>query len=99
MTNKNGQRDTILLTAVRLHRPAGGSSTQLVEQCLCFFQIGRVETLGEPAVDRREEIAGFGMAGLAATEPSEAHGGAQLPELGLLFPGDAQGSAIHSLGG
>jgi len=31
---------------------------QLVEQCLRLFEIGRVEALGEPALDRRQEIAG-----------------------------------------
>ena len=29
------------------------SSSQLVEQRFCLFEIGRVEAFGEPAVDRR----------------------------------------------
>src|SRR5689334_18059985 len=33
------------------------SSSQLVEQRLCLFEIGRVEAFGEPAVDRREQVA------------------------------------------
>ena len=74
-------------------------SSQLVEQRLRLFQIGGVEAFGEPAVDRREEIAGFGAAALVAAEPGEAHGGAQFPELGLLLLGDAQGFAIEFLGG
>jgi hypothetical protein len=75
------------------------SSRQFVEQRLCLFKIGRVEAFGEPAVDRREEAAGFGAAALVAAEPGEACGGAQFPELGLLFLGDDQGLAIQSLGG
>src|SRR5262249_39090548 len=70
------------------------SSRKLVDQGLRFLQIGCVETLGEPAVDGSEEIAGFGVAALVAAEPGEARGRAQFPELGLLFLGDAQGSAI-----
>jgi hypothetical protein len=41
--------------------PVAGSR-QCVEQRFCLFEIGCVETLGEPAVDGREEIAGFGVA-------------------------------------
>jgi hypothetical protein len=40
-----------------------------------------------------------GPMALVAVEPGEAHGGAQFPQLGLLFRGDAQGFAIQSLGG
>ena len=54
----------------------------------------RVEALGEPVVDWREEIAGFGTATLIAVEPGEAHGGAQFPELGPLLLGNTQGFVI-----
>ena len=66
-------------------------SRQFVEQRLCLFEIGRVEAFGEPAVDRREEIAGFGAPALVAPEPGEARGGAQFPELGLLLLGRCSG--------
>ncbi len=33
---------------------------QLVQQRFRFLQIGGVEPLGEPAVDRGEEVVGFG---------------------------------------
>ncbi len=62
---------------------------KLVEQRLRVFEIGCVEPFGEPAVDRREDVAGFGAAALVAAEPGEARGGAQFPELGLLLLGDA----------
>src|SRR6516164_2190909 len=69
-----------------------------VEQRPRLPEIGRVEAFGEPAVDRREDVAGFGAAALVAAEPREARGGSQFPELGLLLPGDAQGFAIELLG-
>jgi len=64
---------------------------------LLLFQIGGVEAFGEPPVDRSEEVEGFCAAVLIATQPGEAHGGAQFPELGLLLPGDAQSFAIQFL--
>jgi hypothetical protein len=63
-------------------RPPG--SPQLVEQRLCLFEVGRIETLGEPVVDRCEKVMGVGAATLVAAEPGEARGGAQFPELGVL---------------
>src|SRR6516162_1949497 len=72
---------------------------EFVEQRLCLFEVGRAEAFGEPAVDRREQIAGFAATALVAAEPGEAHHGAQFPELGLLLPGDAEGFAIEFLGG
>ena len=73
-------------------------ATEFVKQSLCFFQIGRVEAFSEPAVDRREEIAGFAAAALVAAEPGEARSGTQFPELGPLLLSDAQGLAIQFLG-
>src|SRR5439155_20630459 len=70
------------------------SSRQFFQQRLGFNQIGRVKALGEPAVYRREKVAGFGAATLVAAETGEAHGGAQFPELGLLLLSNAQGLAI-----
>ena len=75
------------------------SSRQFFEQRLRLFQIGGVEPLGEPAEDRREQLAGFGVAALVAAEPGKAHGGPQFPELCFLLPGDAESFAIQFLGG
>src|SRR6516162_2300425 len=74
-------------------------SPQLVQQRLRLLQIGSVEAFGEPAVDRSEEVAGFGAAALIAAQPGEAPGSAQFPELSLLLLGDAQGVTIQFLGG
>src|SRR5262249_55523935 len=92
------------ITGLSPQRSGGGERsgrlrTQLVEQRLCLLEIGSIEAFGEPAVDRREQIAGFGAAALVAAEPGEAHGGTQLPEFGLLLSGDPQGFAIEFLGG
>ena len=35
------------------------SRSQFVEQRPCLFQIERIETLSEPAIDRSEKLAGF----------------------------------------
>src|SRR5690242_7365265 len=48
--------------------PTSGSR-QFIEKRLRFFEIARLETFGEPAVDRREEIPGIGVAALVAAEP------------------------------
>src|SRR5216683_7781686 len=74
-------------------------SADLVQERLCLLQVWCGEAFGEPAVDRREEIAGFGVAALVAAEPGEALRGAQFPELGALLLSDAQGFAIQFLGG
>jgi hypothetical protein len=47
------------------HMPVAGLR-QCVEQRLGVFEIRRVETFGEPAVDRREKLARFGPAVLVA---------------------------------
>jgi hypothetical protein len=42
---------------------------------------------------------GFGAATLVAPQPGKARGGAQLPQLGFLLLGDAEGFATQLLGG
>src|SRR6516162_624920 len=65
-------------------RPAAGSR-QLVEQRLGFFQVGGVEALGEPPIDRGEQLARLAPPALLVPEPGEAGRGAQFPELGVLL--------------
>jgi hypothetical protein len=48
------------------------SSRQLVEQRLRLLQIGGVEALGEPAVNRRQQVVPLGTAPLFAPQPGEA---------------------------
>src|SRR6266851_902942 len=95
----SGQSGNPLANGFQLADGCLRQSAELIEQRLRLFQIGRVEALGEPAVERCEKIAGFGVKALVAAEPGEARGCAQFPELGLLLLGDAQGYAIEFLCG
>src|SRR5439155_13444447 len=70
----------------------------LYEQRLRLFQIGGVEAIGKPAVNRREEIARFGPPALLAPQPGEAGRSAQLIGLGLLPARDAQRLLEGALG-
>src|ERR671918_1919043 len=74
------------------------SSGKLLEQRLGVLQVGGVEALGEPAVDRREQVVGLGAPALVAPEPRQAGRGAQLPGLRLLMPGDVE-SALEGNAG
>jgi hypothetical protein len=47
-------------------RHADAASRQLIEEQLRVREIGGVEALGEPAVDRREQLARFGPPALFA---------------------------------
>src|SRR6202795_2679339 len=49
------------------------SGVQLIEQRAGLLQIERVETLGEPAVDRRQQFARLLHLALVAPEPRHAH--------------------------
>jgi hypothetical protein len=52
-------------------------SRQLVQWRLGVLQDRRVETFGEPAIDGREEIAGFGALALITPEAGEVEGRTQ----------------------
>jgi hypothetical protein len=54
-------------------------SAQRVEQRLGLLQIGRIEALREPAIDRSKEIAGVVVFALVAPEPAKAAGGPEFP--------------------
>src|SRR5262249_53877457 len=73
-------------------------SGQLVEQRLRLHEVARVEALGEPAVNRGEEVACLGALALALPEPREARRGAQLEGLCLLCPRDVERAAEECLG-
>jgi len=69
----------------------GFPSRERFEQRLGLLEVGRVKTLGEPAVDRRQELAGLGPFALSLPQPCQAHCSAQLQGLGLLAAGDVEG--------
>src|ERR1700719_1233159 len=66
----------------RLTSPLGIVKT--VDQCLCGFEIGSFETLGEPIVDRREKRDRLCGPILVVQQLREARGGAQFPAQGSL---------------
>jgi hypothetical protein len=72
------------------------SSPQLGQQRLCLYQVGGVETFGELGVDRREKVAGFGVAALVAAEPVDVRrdGISDLAIGGLLFSRALRGSRM-----
>src|SRR4030088_1438610 len=61
-----------------------GVCSQRVEPRPGLLQVGRIEALREPAMDRRQEIAGVVVRALVAPEPAKAAGGPQFPEPGAL---------------
>jgi hypothetical protein len=67
-------------------------SAQFLQQRLGLLQVGGVKALGEPAIDRRQQLVGFATFALLLPESGQAHGGAQLQRLRLLATGDIQGS-------
>ena len=74
------------------------SRRQFVQQRLRLFQIERIKALGEPAVDRREQIAGLMPLALIAPEPRHARRGRshnRSPRLARRSAGDA--AAEHTL--
>ena len=75
------------------HSRIADNSGVRLEQGFGVLQIGRVETLLEPAVDWGEQIAGVALFSLLAPEPGEADGGTQFPQSGALLAGDGQGTA------
>src|SRR5216683_3067360 len=87
--------------SARRVKPEIPLSCQLVEQCLCVFQVSSFEALGEPAVDFREHRARLVATALLREQPREAVGRFQLEKLGALAAGDLDRgakAALSSLG-
>ena len=52
-------------------------SPELLQQRFRVLEVGRVKALREPAVDRRQQLAGSVRLALPLPQPGQAHGGAQ----------------------
>jgi hypothetical protein len=63
---------------------------QLLQQCLRFLQIERVETSRKPPINRSEQFACFPHLALVTPEAPEAQGGAEFPGLRSLLVGDCE---------
>ncbi len=61
------------------------------QQRLRLLQVSGVKALGEPTVDRRQQLAGLVPLALALPQPTQTHRGPKLPGLGLLAAGDVEG--------
>ena len=59
--------------------------SQCIEQRLGLFEIGGVEAFGEPAIDRCQQIAGFGGSALPAHQIRETSTRPQFPGFRLLL--------------
>src|SRR5262245_32274235 len=69
----------------------GGSLEERVEQRLGLLQVRSLKALGEPAVDRCQQLASRHEPALLLPQASEAHGGPQFQRFGLLAAGDVEG--------
>src|SRR5215831_9552475 len=69
----------------------GVALRQRVQQRLGLLQVSGVKALGEPAVNRCQQRAGFGLLALLLPQATEAHGSAELPGFSLLAAGHVQG--------
>jgi hypothetical protein len=56
----------------------GARSGQLFQQHLGLLQVDGVKALGEPVVDWRQELSGFGPLALLLPQPAQTHGRPQL---------------------
>ena len=54
-------------------------------------EVRRIKPLGEPAVDRRQQVVGFGTLALLLPQATEADGSPQLQRLRLLAAGKGEG--------
>src|SRR5262245_14796251 len=68
------------------------SSCAFFQRRLGLLQVCRIKPLGEPAIDRRQQLVGFRTPVLLLPQARQAHSGAQLQGLGLLAAGDVQGA-------
>jgi hypothetical protein len=66
-------------------------SGQVVQQHFGLLQVGGVKALGEPAVDRRQQLAGFGKFALTLPQPSQTCRRPQFPGLRPLAAGIGEG--------
>src|SRR5580765_6307605 len=83
--------------AVSYTRTVDANSPQRVEQRFRLDEVPRAEALGEPGVERGQELARFGGAAPIAEQPREARRGAELEGSGLLLARDVQRVAEERL--
>ena len=60
-----------------VHQRLSVALRQRLQQRLGVLEVSSVKTFGEPAIDRGDEVAGFGAPSLLAPQPGEIADGAQ----------------------
>src|SRR5215510_5676697 len=81
-TSSRSYRTTGAVTRATLH--------QFFEQGFGLLEIGGVKALSEPAIDRCQEVAGFGAPALLLPQACQAHCRPQLQRFRLLAAGHVQ---------
>src|SRR5262249_15817093 len=62
-------------------------SNEFIKQGFCSAEVGRIETLAEPPINRPKQISGFGWPPLITPQPRQTHCGAEFKRLGALTLG------------
>src|SRR5262245_43820152 len=81
---------TLLGEAFQRSAVTRGLSAEFFQQRPGLLEVGGVKALGEPAIERRQQLIGFDALALLLPQARQAQGSAQLPGPGLLLPGDRQ---------
>src|SRR5262245_34312723 len=76
----------------------GVALRQRIQQRLGLLQVRRVKALGEPAVDRGQQVISLGALALELPQASQAGRGAEFPRFRLLALGNADGVMEAALG-
>src|SRR5262245_5157131 len=74
------------------------SSCECIEQSPSLLQVRGIKPLGEPAIDRCQQLARLGTLAMALPQTRQAHDGAQLQRLGLQLPHHVEGALKTRLG-
>src|SRR5262245_61252429 len=70
---------------------AGVALRQRLQQRPGLLEVSGVKPLGEPAIDRCQELVGLGALALLLPQARQTHGRPQLPRFRLLAAGDGEG--------
>jgi hypothetical protein len=71
---------------------------QLLNEFLGLDEIGCIEALGKPAIDRSQKVLCFAPSSLVSPHASEAGCGAQLPQLRIMLACNGQGAVEAGFG-
>src|SRR6516165_5273219 len=95
LCGKTGAIQTAVSNVGRAGRPnecwaSNFALRDLIQECLGFPQISCIDALGEPTVDRCEQLARLRPPSLLSPQPCQARRSSQLIGFCLLLPGDRE---------